>query len=171
MGDTESPTVLVQRLHQVRVQHGMTIQQMAGACDLPKSTLESYMKSRGARRPGIDALIAIAEAMGVSVDWLVGLSSSRNSSEAENHALAVAAYDAALHLLRELDKAQRQSDTPVFQDGSVAGRAIEHQALLTTLDFVSRAGLFDAGASHGGSDFRSLDALVQAVQGKKQETS
>ena len=171
MGDTESPTVLVQRLHQVRVQHGMTIQQMAGACDLPKSTLESYMKSRGARRPGIDALIAIAEAMGVSVDWLVGLSSSRNSSEAENHALAVAAYDAALHLLRELDKAQRQSDQPVFQDGSVAGRAIEHQALLTTLDFVSRAGLFDAGASHGGSDFRSLDALVQAVQGKKQETS
>lgn len=72
MTNSEPVPEIVTRLHTLRARNGLTIQQMAERCGLPESSLESYMRLSGAKRPGLDALLAVANGMDVSIDWLVG---------------------------------------------------------------------------------------------------
>ena len=72
MDDIEEPDILVQRLHQIAVRHGLNVKDVAEKCGVPKSSLERYVRLKGAKRPGIDALIMSAKGFDVSIDWLVG---------------------------------------------------------------------------------------------------
>ncbi|MGG7567740.1 helix-turn-helix domain-containing protein [Rhodovulum sp. DZ06] len=171
MHDESSPSELVLRLHQLRVERGVTIQAMAELCGLPKSTLESYMKMKAARRPGLDALIAIANGMDVSIDWLVGRASSKALDEDAKRKLAVAAYDATVHLLQQLCKAQAESSKPVISEDRIAGRTIDHTAVLAMLDFVASSGLFAApGGQAGRTDLRDVDAVLEVIEARQPAT-
>ena len=70
MVEFEGPDILVQRLHQIAVRHGFNVKDMAEKCGVPKSSLEGYMRLKGAKRPRIDALILIEKGFDVSIDWL-----------------------------------------------------------------------------------------------------
>lgn len=105
----------------LRVENRVTIAEMAEKCGLPKSSLESYMRLEGARKPGVEALVSIASAFGVSIDWLVGLSEVRPSQDASAHDNAVACMAVVTSLLSRLEVEQAKSGTPIIKDGSFAG--------------------------------------------------
>lgn len=142
MTDVERPSELVARLHMLSARHGLNIKQMAEKCGLPKSSLESYMKISGAKRPGVDALIAIADAMDVSMDWLVGRAAESHSPRARQADYALGCFNAVLQVLQWIREKQTEGILPVIQPGQVAGIPDEEVAARAMLDFVDKLGLF-----------------------------
>lgn len=131
MGDNSSAREVVNRLNLLRVRYGLTIQQMAERCGLPKSSLESYMKVIGAKRPGLDALVAIADAMDVSIDWLVGRTDDSFSPKLNREEYALACFNAAVRTVwqvREIERKRAGSSEPVEEPSeelyTIAARAM-----------------------------------------------
>ena len=110
MVDIEAPSELVNRLHGLRISRGLTIQLMAEKCGIPKSSLESYMKLSGAKRPGVDALTAIADAMDVSIDWLVGRAVDSFPPKLSQREYALACFAVVSGLINWIR--EKQSDSP-----------------------------------------------------------
>lgn len=135
MGDVDQPSALVQRLHQLRVGKGMTINQMAASCGLPKSSLESYMRMSGAKRPGIDALISIAEGMSVSLDWLVGRTENIDKFEAEDY--AVFCHSVVQRLLHSFLDAERANAGIIdVENWRINGQDFSDIAAHSAIDFM-----------------------------------
>ena len=63
--------ILPERLKTLRLEKGLTQQQLADLLNMNSVTYLRYEK--GQREPSIDTLIEIAAFYGVSVDYLVGL--------------------------------------------------------------------------------------------------
>ena len=61
--------IFQKRLEEIRSDNGLSIAKMARRAGIPKGSMESYFKGH---KPGFDALIAIAEGFGKSLDWLCG---------------------------------------------------------------------------------------------------
>ncbi len=76
------------------------------------------MRLEDAKRPGVDALLSIADAMGVLIDWIV-------------------------EVLRDIEAEQAQTAAPIVQDGKVGARSIEDFAELVMLHFVTRERPFE----------------------------
>ena len=68
MADAMKSTDVAERLRALQTERGLTIQEMAKKCGLPKRSLENYMNLKASQRPGVDALISIADGMNVSID-------------------------------------------------------------------------------------------------------
>lgn len=94
-----SPDALANKLHSIQRKRGMTVQSMAEACGIPKSSLESYMKTVGAKQPGLKALIAIADGLDVSLDWLAGRIPENVSTRLTANDHAMRHYSGILHAL------------------------------------------------------------------------
>lgn len=146
MVDVEVPSELVQRLQSLRISHGLTIHQMAEQCGIPKSSLESYMKMSGAKRPGIDALAAIATGLGVSLDWLVF--GSEVAGNDASRLVRLSAQAAALALFRAMLSLYRDGKTIEITDETILGMTPEEWAAEISTDAGERAGgLAAIGAS------------------------
>lgn len=158
MDDTSETDMLVQRLHQLAVRHGLTVKEMSERCGVPKSSLEGYMRLKGAKRPGIDAMIAIADAMGVTIDWLVGRSDGREFGEAERRRIALAMYDLVVKILKDIDAAQSQSKEPIITGGMIGNREIGDYASRVMLHFITEENVFPSGDF---DTFRILDEMLQ----------
>ena len=157
MSENARTDVLVQRLHGLAVQHALTIKDMAQRCGVPKSSLEGYMRLKAAKRPGVDALVAIADAMGVSIDWLVDRSDSREVGEAERRRIAIAMFRFMVEILKDIEEAQADEAAPVVKDGKVGLRTIEDFAERVMLQFVIKERLF---ADLNFDSFRVIDELM-----------
>lgn len=141
MTDLRTDILLVERLQMLRVESRVTIAEMAEKCGLPKSSLESYMRLEGARKPGVEALVSIASAFGVSIDWLVGLSEVRPSQDASAHDSAVACMEVVTSLLSRLEDEQAKSGQPIIRDSTFAGvhkTEVAARAMLSFLQTVER---------------------------------
>ncbi len=132
MPDKTGPDTLVERLHIVQNREGLTIKEMAERCGIPKSSLESYMRVKGAKRPGIDALIAISTGMEVSIDWLVGRSLDWFPPNLRQKDYALGCFNVVLSLLQWLRNQQQKGHTPILSadqaegldDASIAARSM-----------------------------------------------
>ena len=145
MGDTERPDVLVQRLLIVQHRAGLTIKEMAERCGVPKSSLESYMRFRGgAKRPGIDALIAISNGMEVSIDWLVGRSQDSFSPNLRQRDYALGCFNVVLALLEWLRTEQEKTPSPILASDTIAGLDDPTIAARSMMEFVETMQLYDA---------------------------
>lgn len=166
MADEASPSELVQRLHQLRISKGMTIQQMAEACGLPKSSLESYMKTTGAKRPGIDALIAISNGTKVSIDWLVGRSDKPSQAEFSKEDYAVFCHSVVLRLLsRILFEEQSHPGSIDAANLKIMGMDFSDLAALAVLDFMSVVKVQSNHPSRSQDYFhRRFDTLARSAQ-------
>lgn len=91
---------LATRMQKARHKSGMTIQEMADICGIPKSSLESYMRTTGAKQPGLNALVAIADGLDVSLDWLVGRSHVDRLYRVSKYDYALAFYASVVSMLR-----------------------------------------------------------------------
>lgn len=185
MGDVEGPSELVSRLHSLRVKRGLTVQQMAERCGIPKSSLESYMKMSGAKRPGVDALIAIADGMDTSIDWIVGRSRSENAETFTKEEYAVFVNSAVTRLLTQLIQVANESPLKALDPANekVLGREANQIAALVMFDFLERierqAGPSERPKGPVGrllSELekqaleRALSPLVSHAPGRKPET-
>ena len=59
-----------QQLQMLRKQRGLSCKALGELCGLSKNTVAKY--ERGERRPSLDALLAIADFFGVTMDELLG---------------------------------------------------------------------------------------------------
>ena len=159
MSEDEHPDILVQRLHMLAVQRGLTIKDMAQRCGVPKSSLEGYMRLKDAKRPGVDALVSIADAMEVSTDWLVGRSDAKELGEGERRRIAIAMFRLTVEVLKDIEAAQKDSDIPILKDGKVGARPIADHAAQVMLHFLAKEKLFEG---YGLTDFmRVVDDLLE----------
>ena len=62
-----------ERLRTVRTKKGLSQADLAKAIGVSAATISSYETANGAKIPALDKAEAIAEALGVSLDWLCGL--------------------------------------------------------------------------------------------------
>lgn len=142
MANIEIPSELVNRLHNLRISRGLTIQQMAAKCGIPKSSLESYMKFSGAKRPGVDALITIADTMEVSLDWLVGRAVDSHSPKLSQNDYALACFSVVAGLINWIREKQAAKPESVVHSDNIAGVSDAELAAKAMLAFVDLIKLF-----------------------------
>lgn len=143
MADNANSPLLARRLLHAKMRRGLTIQQMADQCGLPKSTLESYMSLTSPKKPGLDALISIADGMNFSLDWLVGRSADNLSRRLTDKDYALACYSTVKGVLIKLSESQESSSEPIFGGGKVSGRDITEVAAEAMFDFSEMLKLFE----------------------------
>ncbi|WP_172292322.1 helix-turn-helix domain-containing protein [Pseudoruegeria sp. HB172150] len=160
---------VAQRLRRLQAEAGLTVQQMAERCDLSKASLGNYMRVKNPQRPGFDAVIAIANGMGVSTDWLAGLTSDRTPPTASKHDEALLVYTAVHSLLSRLAEQQEESKEPIFSGKEVAGKPIWHHSVKTMLDYLEMREIPTAGDAKDSRD--GVDELVQLLVVDRQEKS
>lgn len=160
------PDELVQRLHELRIKRGMTVQQMAEACGLPKSSLESYMRMDNARRPGVDALLAIAGGMDVTIDWLVGRAKDSFPPDWSNKDYAMSCFAVVQGLIIWMRDKQAACSGSIFEDRTVAGVPDADVAARSMLVFLENVQMFRDIASVAGAGredlFNRISSLLDA---------
>lgn len=138
MGEAMKATEVAERLRQLQAASGMTIQVMAERCGLPKRSLENYMNLKDPQHPGLDALLAVADGLGVSIDWLVGRSEEKDSSSFTKEDFALWCHSTVLGVLvRVLDAAKADPTGAVDPEkGQIMGQELHNIAALAMLDFL-----------------------------------
>lgn len=134
MDDGMGQAKVAERLRALQSRNGMTISEMAERCGLPKRSLENYMNLRAPQRPGVDALIAIAKGLDVSIDWLVGLSETPEFSHHQRRYAALGAYTSAVAFLRHLALSDPAKGAVVPGDGTILGRTPDQVAAEIMID-------------------------------------
>lgn len=71
----ETTEIFVSRLEQARYEKGLTQTKLASKVGVTKQAISCYIRSK--RIPRSDILVSIAQALGVSVDYLVGTSNTK----------------------------------------------------------------------------------------------
>lgn len=75
MGDQD---VFSLRLREARERKELTQKQLAELAKVTAASISAYEKINSAKSPSIDIAIQLAKALGVSLDWLVGISDRRS---------------------------------------------------------------------------------------------
>lgn len=138
MSNSPKATDVAERLRMLQEQHRLTIQEMADRIGLPKRSLENYMNLKTPQRPGVDALIAIADGFNVSLDWLVGRSGPKDTGEFSVEDYAAFCQSAILHLLIRIMDAMKDDPQSAIDcaDHKIMGYALHEIAAVAMLDFV-----------------------------------
>ena len=113
------------------------------------------MRLKDAKRPGIDAIVAIADAMAGSIDWLCGRSDGQQLGEEERKRAAPGMFRQMLVTLHNIEEAQSHQSDPILEDAMVGCRPIPDYAVRGMLHFLSKENLFPA------PDFDSFGILDQ----------
>ncbi|MBE2277407.1 MAG: helix-turn-helix transcriptional regulator [Rhodobacteraceae bacterium] len=139
MADAVKSTDVAERLRALQTERGLTIHEMAERCGLPKRSLENYMNLKDPQRPGVDALIGIADGMSVSIDWLVGRGDDLTRGEFSKEDYAVFCQSAVLHvLIRVMDAVKKQPETAIdVENRLIQGYELHEIAAVGMLDFMS----------------------------------
>lgn len=114
MPNQERATVIAERLEFLRDTNQLSVE-MARRAGLPKRSMDNYFKGQ---KPGYDALIAIADAFRVPIDWLAGRRELDKGQIEE--IVRVAARHELLFLLESMMKKEADG-APLFTDAKVAG--------------------------------------------------
>lgn len=108
-GEKITSTKIGARIRQLRLSAGMTQRDLAQRINVGNTTLSQY--ESGARVPSDEVKIKIASVFGVSVDYLLGASSERNSAEKVPCSTAVAQRPVEAAIAGELSSlSDRQLD-------------------------------------------------------------
>lgn len=143
MDTITEPSIIALRLRELQADRGVTLQDMADRSNIPKRSLENYMKLKAAQRPGVDALLAISDGFDVSLDWLVGRETPAPVHQLTKKQYAIAAYAATMILLHRLRSEQEKSNKSIFADSKIIGRDVPDLAMLAMLDFLESVDTLD----------------------------
>lgn len=137
MDKDRNPTDVAQRLRHLQAKHRQTIQEMAQRYGLSKRSLENYMNLKRPQRPGLDALISIADGYSVSVEWLVGRDGEAETPEFTKEDYAVVCQGVVMWLLRDLIIAEAKEGGAIDPTTmKVMGVAVTQLAAATTIQFL-----------------------------------
>jgi hypothetical protein len=97
------------------------------------------MNLKDPQRPGLDALISIADGMSVSIDWLVGRGDDVTRGEFSKEDYAVFCQSAVLHvLIRVMNAVEKNPETAIdVENGRIQGYELHEIAAVGMLDFMS----------------------------------
>lgn len=174
MSNDAVSTDIAARLRQLQTKQGLTLQEMADRCGLPKRSLENYMKPKDAQRPGVDALLGIADGLNVSIDWIVGRSEELGTPEFTREDYAVFCQSAVLHVLIRILDAVKANPTGAIdvEAGRIMGYELHEVAAVAMLDFVAISEL-QAGHPSRPKDYfkRSFASLSDMALNRTQAAS
>ena len=128
-------TIVAERLRELQASFGLTIQEMTDKCGLPKRSLENYMNVKNPQRPGVDALLAVADNLHVSIDWLVGRSDQATEPEFSTEDYAVFCHSVVLRLLGEILTAEAERPGVLEPPSRIMGNNFSDLAAWAVLDF------------------------------------
>ncbi len=154
-------TDVAQRLRRLQAEEGITIQEMANQCGISKASLTNYVRQKDPQKPGLDAVVAIAAGMHVSIDWLAGLTTDRTPPTATKHGDAMIVMMVVVRLLVRLQEMQDVSEAPILKDNKIAGRAPWEMAAQTMLDFMESKEIPASGTEE--ECMGEFDKIVQGL--------
>ncbi|MDK8873930.1 helix-turn-helix transcriptional regulator [Paracoccus sp. SSJ] len=136
-------TDVAERLRVLQTKHKLTIQEMAERCGLPKRSLENYMNLKSPQRPGLDALIGIADGFDVSIDWLVGRSDPAETGEFGREDYAIFCQSTVVHLLVKVLSAVKADPEQAIdpEHGTIMGYEVHEVAAAAMFDFMRQVEL------------------------------
>ena len=169
MGDSARGDVLVERLHLLRARSGMNTQQFAERCGIPKSSMDSYLRAKNPKKPGIDALISISRAMNVSLDWLSGLVDDDNQPKLYSRDYALGCFNTVLALIEWLRAAQQEAPDTFLTPETIAGREDAEIAARSMVEFIDAMHSYSATSEGWGPQRRDLERRLQETL-REQET-
>lgn len=73
--------IFSERLKEARQKAKLTQKQLAELSDVTAATISSYESEGGTKVPSLDKVIALAKALNVSIDWLCGIETKKESYE------------------------------------------------------------------------------------------
>lgn len=164
MIDIDVGAVLAERLRQVRSKRQLTIQEMSDMVGIPKSSLESYMRTKEPKKPGLEALVAISTGMGVSTDWLVGRSETADFDATTKRQFAVAVYDVTQRALRSLRRRLDDRTEGQLGDDDTDTQTYQDIACVALLNFARSTNLFQ----NADDEFVELDAALLEAQSDRE---
>lgn len=136
------------RIRDIMRGRNMTLQDLADRANLPKRSLENYLRSNDPQVPGLEAAAKIAAALNVSLDWLI-LKEGKYPEDTARLTEA-AARSAALPYLEDMVKYHR-SGANVIGDETVLGfsphglaKAIGESAATKARSIASLGGAHDS---------------------------
>lgn len=138
MGGLAKAADVAERLRLLQSMRALTIQEMADLCGLPKRSLENYMNLKEPQRPGIDALIGVADGFGVSIDWIVGRAEASDIGEFAKEDFAVFCQSTVLHVLLKILEAVKVNPSSAIdaENGLIMGYELHDIASVAMLDFI-----------------------------------
>ncbi|HHX93899.1 MAG TPA: helix-turn-helix transcriptional regulator [Tenericutes bacterium] len=92
--------VFRKRLKELRKKHGLTQNKLGNLVNVTKVSISGY--ENGNRTPNIETLIDIADALGVTIDYLLGREINLVSEDSEEYKIKVSDVD--LKILQEIKK-------------------------------------------------------------------
>lgn len=163
---------IAERLRLLQNKRGITVQEMADRCGLPKSSLVNYMSLKDPQRPGVDALIALANGLGASVDWIIGRTSENAAVTLTQKDYAFACHSIVISVLSSLLSIYERDPEKAIQPGKVMGHYPHEIAALAMLDFVSMTDGMAARAEVAGDMFKlHFDSLSRMATEETGSTS
>lgn len=115
----ENPLVaLGQRIREARKRRGLRLEDVAGQVGINYATVSAYERGRAA--PGVDKLRQIAQLLGVSADWLLGIGEPSSevspTEDAKFRELVTLFEEAKAHLSAENIRILRRMAKALAQD-------------------------------------------------------
>lgn len=162
MGDNTEHDVLVERLHLLRARSGLSTVQLATRCGIPKSSMESYLRLKNPKRPGIDALIAISEAMNVSLDWLAGRADDDGQTPLYSRDYAIGCFNMAMALLHWIRQAHDRDPANFIAADTIAGREDAEIAARSMVEFIEAMHSYSPSADTWGPARKELSERLEA---------
>ena len=96
----------------------------------------------GAKRPGLEAFIAISEGMQVSITWLVGRAVDNLSPKLSQKDYAMSCFSVLSGLINWRRKEQAESKESIFGQGTISGMEDAEVAARSIPVFIEKVQLF-----------------------------
>ncbi len=137
-----TPEEFAARLRKLQAQNDWTVSEMAALANLPKRSLENYMRKSSPQVPSVEVLARMADGFGVPVDWLVFGDAHHAVSQSRLVRLcSLAAAKLQLAAVFNLFEAAMQSnkDGIIFKEGLLMGLSPDAWADEIAKDAANRA--------------------------------
>lgn len=105
--------IWVERINKLMVEHNITQQELAKACNISPSVISDYVgirKNTKLRTPKVDKLLPISDFFGVSVDYLLGKDECQTPQNEKIHEIT-GLSDLAIRELKRINQEQTESKT------------------------------------------------------------
>lgn len=123
--------------------------------------MESYLRTKNPKRPGVDALLSISNAMNVSIDWLVGRVGDDNAPRLYQRDDALGCFNVVLALLHWMRKQYRERPDTFMDADRIAGLEDAEIAARSMVEFIDAMHAFSGNSETWGPARGNLQSRLE----------